>query len=87
MPAHIAHICLPPLTQAASSGSQKSAIAQRFIYLRSTSDVRNNELDIENFLELKAEGWYVLTIFACLVKSKIIDETLNNIVSKQLEFN
>ncbi len=31
---------------------------------------RNKQIDLENFTKLKAEGWNVLTIFECQLKSK-----------------
>lgn len=167
---HIAHICLPLLTQANASGSQKSAISHRFIYLRSMSDVHdkqtrsynmsrikgkdtkpeiqvrkflfangfryklhdkklsgkpdivlpklrtaifihgcfwhghencryfvvpktrtkfwlnkiagNKQRDLENFSQLKNEGWKVLTIFECELKTQKQEKTLNKILTR-----
>lgn len=55
LPTHIAHICLPPLTQANASGSQKSAISQRFIYLRSMSDVHDKQTRSYNMSQIKGK--------------------------------
>lgn len=167
---HIAHICLPLLTQVNASGSQKSAISHRFIYLRSMSDVHdkqtrsynmsrikgkdtkpeiqvrkflfangfryklhdkklsgkpdivlpklrtaifvhgcfwhghencryfvvpktrtkfwlnkiagNKQRDLENFSQLKNEGWKVLTIFECELKTQKQEKTLNKILTR-----
>lgn len=43
---------------------------------------RNKQLDLENLIKLKAEGWTVLTIFECQLKSKSIDDTLNKTVKE-----
>lgn len=55
LPTHIAHICLPPLTQANASGRQKSAINQRFIYIRSMSDVHNKQTRSYNMSRIKGK--------------------------------
>lgn len=55
LPTHIAHICLPPLTQANASGSQKSAISHRFIYLRSMSDVHDKQTRSYNMSQIKSK--------------------------------
>jgi DNA mismatch endonuclease (patch repair protein) len=55
LPTHIAHICLPPLTQANTCGSQKSAISQRFIYLRSMSDVHDKQTRSYNMSQIKGK--------------------------------
>ncbi len=52
---HIAHICPPPLTQANASGSQKSAIPQRFIYLRGMSDVHDKQTRSYNMSQIKSK--------------------------------
>lgn len=149
LPTHIAHICLPPLTQANASGSQKSAISQRFIYLRSMSDVHdkqtrsynmgqikgkdtkpdivlpklrtaifvhgcfwhghencryfvvpktrtkfwlnkieaNKQRDLENFCQLKYEGWKVLTIFECELKTQKQEKTLNKLLTRLKKYH
>lgn len=56
MPAHIAHICLPPLTQANAGGSQKSAISQPFIYLRGMSDVHDKQTRSYNMSQIKGKN-------------------------------
>jgi len=55
LPTHIAHICLPPLTQANPSGSQKSANSQRFIYLCSMSDVHDKQTRSYNMSQIKGK--------------------------------
>ena len=55
MPTHIAHICLPPLMQANTSGSQKSAISHRFIYLRSMSDIHDKQTRSYNMSQIKSK--------------------------------
>lgn len=56
LPAHIAHICLPPLTQANAGGSQKSAISQPFIYLRGMSDVHDKQTRSYNMSQIKGKN-------------------------------
>lgn len=55
MPTHIAHIRLPPLTQANASGSQKSVISHRLIYLRSMSDVHDKQTRSYNMSQIKSK--------------------------------
>ena len=52
---HIAHICLPPLTQANARGSQKSAISHRFIHPRIMSDVHDKETRSYNMSRIKGK--------------------------------
>ncbi len=56
MPADIAHICLPPLAQANTSGSQKSAISEPFIYLRGMSDVHDKQTRSYNMSQIKGKN-------------------------------
>jgi DNA mismatch endonuclease (patch repair protein) len=56
LPTHIAHICLPPLTQANASGRQKSAISQRFIYIRNMSDVHDKQTRNYNMSRIKGKN-------------------------------
>ncbi len=68
LPSHIAHICLCLQPHKPSRRqSQKSAIAQRFIFHRKGSYVRDNQINLEIFLELKGKGWNDLTIFERLL--------------------
>lgn len=55
LPTHIAHICLPPLTQANACGSQKSAISHRFIHPRIMSDVHDKETRSCNMSRIKGK--------------------------------
>ena len=43
---------------------------------------RNKQLDVENFNKLKEDGWNVLTIFECQLRSKNVDETLSETANK-----
>jgi len=90
LPTHIAHICLPPLTQANACGSQKSAISHRFIHPRILRYVRdkqtriegNKQRDLEIFSGIRNEGWRVLTIFECQLKGIKQERTLNKILTR-----
>jgi hypothetical protein len=48
---------------ATAQTSQKSAIAQRFIFHPKGSYVGDNQLNLGIFLKLKGKGWNDLTIF------------------------
>ncbi len=64
LPSHIAHICLCLQPhKLAQRQSQKSAIAQRFIFHPKGSYVGDNQLNLGIFLKLKGKGWTDLTIF------------------------
>ncbi len=41
---------------------------------------RNKNIDYENELKLKNEGWKVYTIFECELKSNVREKTLDNLV-------
>ena len=43
---------------------------------------RNKQLDRENFLKLKKEGWKVFTIFECELKSIKREKTLSKIINR-----
>lgn len=43
---------------------------------------RNKQLDNENLLKLKSDGWKVFTIFECKLKSNLRVKTLENLVSR-----
>lgn len=43
---------------------------------------RNKQLDRENLLKLKADGWKVLTIFECKLKPNVRAKTLENLVKR-----
>lgn len=43
---------------------------------------RNKQLDNENSLKLKSDGWKVFTIFECKLKSNLRDKTLENLVKR-----
>lgn len=45
---------------------------------------RNNELDIQHYKKLKADGWYILVVWECALKGKDkkpLDWTINHIVN------
>ena len=43
---------------------------------------RNKQLDLENLIKLKENGWNVLTMFECQLKSNNKEETLLNTIKK-----
>ena len=43
---------------------------------------RNKQLDLENLIKLKEDGWNVLTMFECQLKSNNKEETLLNTIKK-----
>jgi len=43
---------------------------------------RNKQLDNENLLKLKSDGWKVFTIFECKLKSNLRAKTLENLVNR-----
>lgn len=43
---------------------------------------RNKQLDSENLLKLKSDGWKVFTIFECKLKSNLRAKTLENLVKR-----
>jgi DNA mismatch endonuclease (patch repair protein) len=43
---------------------------------------RNKQLDNENLLKLKSNGWKVFTIFECKLKSNLRAKTLENLVNR-----
>ena len=43
---------------------------------------RNKQLDLENFLRLKTEGWKVFTIFECDLKGEKKQRTLSSLIYK-----
>uniref|UniRef100_A0A832DIQ2 Very short patch repair endonuclease n=1 Tax=Ignavibacterium album TaxID=591197 RepID=A0A832DIQ2_9BACT len=43
---------------------------------------RNKQLDDENLLKLKSDGWRVITIFECKLKSNLRAKTLENLVKR-----
>lgn len=47
---------------------------------------RNKQLDSENIIKLKANGWKIITIFECELKNGKTEKTLNNII-EQLKAN
>jgi DNA mismatch endonuclease (patch repair protein) len=42
----------------------------------------NKQRDLENFSQLKNEGWKVLTIFECELKTQKQEKTLNKILTQ-----
>ena len=42
----------------------------------------NKEKDGENFIYLKESGWNVITIFECELKSKIINQSLSQLIDE-----
>lgn len=47
---------------------------------------RNKQLDSENTIKLKAEGWKIIVIFECELKNGKAEKTLNKLV-KRIETN
>ncbi|MCS6819457.1 MAG: very short patch repair endonuclease [Chitinophagales bacterium] len=43
---------------------------------------RNKQLDNENLLKLRNDGWKVLTIFECKLRRKLREKTLENLIKK-----
>jgi len=41
---------------------------------------RTRQLDLENIVKLKGDGWNVITIFECELKKIKIDSTLNDLI-------
>jgi DNA mismatch endonuclease (patch repair protein) len=52
---------------------------------------RNKQLDSENLLKLKGDGWKIFTIFECKLKTNLRAKTLENLakrlktISQQIE--
>lgn len=84
MPTHIAHICLPLLTQANSSGRQKSVISKHFIYIRSMSHVHDNQTRSYNMSRIKGKNTKSeLLVRKCLFSNgfryKLLDKKLSGL--------
>lgn len=70
------HICLCPPTAIANAGAKAKALILPAHTDWWWSKIEpNKQYDLENFIKLKSEGWNVLTIFECQLKSKKINET------------
>jgi hypothetical protein len=77
------HICLcPPTAQANAGAKSKEPILPSRTNWWFSKIEPNKQHDLENFIKLKSEGWNVLTIFECQLKSKNINETLIKTVKK-----
>ncbi len=43
---------------------------------------RNKQLDLENLIKLKSDGWKVYTIFECELKKEKINQTLSQLLTQ-----
>lgn len=78
----MAHLPLPPTAQANAGAKSKEPILPPRTDWWFSKIEPNKQYDLENFIKLKSEGWNVLTIFECQLKSKNINETLIKTVKK-----